>query len=130
MSDISSVEDIQLLVNTFYTKVKHNAQLNPIFREVAKVEWEHHLPKMYDFWTTVLLGKPIYKGNPMSKHVDLNFRVKLTPELFNEWLSLFSETADELFSGTIADEAKLRAKNIAEMMRVKIDQDEKIVRKF
>ena len=128
LNDIINEEDIRKLVDAFYNKVKFNAHLNPIFTDVAKVEWEHHLPKMYNFWTTVLLGKPVYKGNPMSKHVDINFRVKLTPDLFNEWLTLFYQTVDELYVGTIADEAKIRAKNIAEMMRQKIDEDEKLIR--
>ena len=130
MNDIRNESDVQLLVNTFYHKVKSNTLLNPIFENVAKIDWDHHLPKMYDFWTSILLGKSVYKGNPIPKHVDLNFRVKLTPELFNQWLMLFSETIDELFSGSNADEAKVRAQSIAEIMRQKIDQDELIVRKF
>ena len=130
MNDIRNESDVQLLVNTFYNKVKSNTLLNPIFENVAKIDWDHHLPKMYDFWTSILLGKSVYKGNPIPKHVDLNFRVKLTPELFNQWLMLFLETIDELFSGSKADEAKVRAQSIAEIMRQKIDQDELIVRKF
>ena len=121
-------EDIRKLVDAFYYKVKFNAQLNPIFSDVAKVEWEHHLSKMYDFWSSILLGKSVYKGNPIPKHIDLNFRIKLTPELFNEWLTLFSQTVDELFSRDLAEEAKNRAVKIAEIIHHKIELDDKIIR--
>jgi len=119
-SDIQSSEDIILLVNTFYTKVKANATLGYIFNDLAKVDWEKHLPKMYSFWGSLLLGEHTYSGNPMEKHITLSKSMPLSSTEFSEWLLLFNETVNELFAGEKADEAKLRAANIARLMLFKI----------
>ncbi|MEZ4841275.1 MAG: group III truncated hemoglobin [Flavobacteriaceae bacterium] len=52
-NDITNKHDIELLVNTFYDKVKTN-KIIIFFNDVAKVDWEHHLPKMYSFWASLL----------------------------------------------------------------------------
>jgi hemoglobin len=118
--DISTREDIVLLVNTFYDKVKANALIGYIFNDVAKVNWQEHLPKMYSFWASMLLDEHSYSGNPMIKHIELSKITKLTKVEFSEWLRLFNETVDELFEGTTANEAKARGANIARLMLYKI----------
>tara|TARA_B110000305_G_C19377446_1_gene607748 strand:- start:103 stop:282 length:180 start_codon:yes stop_codon:yes gene_type:complete len=57
MRDLESGEDIELLVNSFYASIEENDVLNHIFNNIAKVDWEHHLPKMYDFWQTLVFHK-------------------------------------------------------------------------
>lgn len=120
--DIENRADIELLVNTFYDKVQINSLLGPIFNDIARVDWAHHLPRMYQFWAGLLLGEPGFSGNPMRKHVELSRMTSLTETEFSEWLRLFDETTDELFAGEKAEEAKVRAANIAKMMLYKIDQ--------
>ncbi len=122
-NDISTHEDIVLLVNTFYEKVKKNETLNYIFSDVAKLNWEAHLPVMYSFWASMLLDEQTYKGNPMTKHIELSRMTPLTEKEFSEWLLLFTETVDELFEGNKADEAKTRAANIARLMLHKIQTE-------
>jgi len=119
--DIEKAEDIRWLVDTFYEKVRSNPVIGYIFDEVAKVDWEHHLPKMYAFWGSILLSEHSYSGNPMSKHVALSRLTTLSKEEFNEWLLLFTQTVDELFVGEKAQEAKIRAANIARLMLYKIE---------
>lgn len=119
--DISTHEDVVLLVNTFYEKVKNNPAIGHIFNEVVNVDWEKHLPVMYSFWASLLLGHQSYKGNPMLKHVELSKTTSLTEKEFSEWLRLFTETVDELFQGETANEAKIRAVNIARLMLFKIE---------
>jgi hemoglobin len=111
--DITTREDIVLLIDTFYKKVKVNKTLGYIFNDVARVDWEHHLPVMYSFWSSLLLGDRTYTGNPMQKHIDLNKITPLTSTGFSEWLLLFKQTTDELFEGDKAEEAKSRAEIIA-----------------
>ena len=120
MKDIEQHSDVIQLVDQFYSKIKINPILSPIFSDVAKVDWDHHLPKMYSFWGSILLGEHSYSGNPMQVHVALSKLTPLSEHEFNEWLLLFNATVDELFSGTNADEAKLRAANIARLMLHKI----------
>lgn len=118
---ITSREDVELLVNSFYEKVKTNPIIGPIFSDVVKVDWDEHLPKMYDFWAGVLLGERGYSGNPMVKHIALSKLTDMTNKEFDEWLAIFTETVDELFEGETADDAKYRATNIARLMLFKIE---------
>lgn len=119
--DISSQEDIKLLVDTFYNKVQTNATLGYIFNDVAKLNWDEHLPKMYSFWGSLLLQEHSYNGNPMKIHVELSKITPMSAAEFSEWISLFYQTVDELFEGATAEEAKTRAANIARLMQHKID---------
>lgn len=119
-NDITNKPDIELLVNTFYDKVKTNKIIGHIFNDVAKVDWEHHLPKMYSFWASLLLGEHSFSGNPMQKHIALSKLTTMSEVEFSEWLSLFIQTTDELFEGEKAEEAKIRAANITRLMLHKI----------
>jgi len=123
-SDITSREDIELLVNTFYEKVKVNPVIGHIFTEVANVDWDAHLPVMYNFWTSAILGDQSYTGNPMTVHIALSKKTEMTMVHFIEWLKLFSETVDELFVGEMAKETKFRAGNIARLMLHKIETNQ------
>jgi hemoglobin len=118
--DILTFEDVKLLVDTFYEKVKVNPLLGYIFNDVAKVDWSHHLPKMYSFWSAIILGDQSYEGNPMLTHIRLSKLTPLTDKEFTEWLLLFNSTVDELFDGVNALEAKARAANIARLMQFKV----------
>lgn len=111
--DITSRHDIQLLVDNFYEKVKVDDLLGPVF---AGLDWPHHLPIMYNFWSSMLLGDQSYRGNPFEKHV----RLSITREHFTRWLQLFKETVDENFKGGKADEVKMRADTIAGIFQHKM----------
>ncbi|HRH66624.1 MAG TPA: group III truncated hemoglobin, partial [Bacteroidia bacterium] len=58
---ITNRTHIELLVNTFYDRVKVHPVLGPIFNDMAKVDWNMHLPKMYNFWASILLGDQSYE---------------------------------------------------------------------
>lgn len=122
--DIISRRDIELLVNTFYDKVSRDAVIGPIFTDVAKVNWDHHLPVMYSFWETQLLDGKTYAGNPMKVHADLNARHPLLQYHFDGWVRLFVETVDELFAGAKAEDAKARGTQIAQLMHHKMRESE------
>ncbi len=122
LKDIQNRHDIENLVDRFYEKVTKNPLLGPIFNGVAKVDWNHHLPIMYNFWESLLLGGQAYEGNPMEKHIQLSKKVNLTEKHFQTWLSLFYETVDANFHGKKADEAKKRAESIAGIIKYKVKQ--------
>lgn len=115
-SDILTKEDINLLVDRFYEKVREDRLLAPIFRSRIKDDWNKHLDKMYRFWQTVLLGDLQYQGSPFPPHAGL----PIDQEHFTKWLELFYSTVDELFSGEKAEEAKWRASKMAELFEAKI----------
>ena len=118
--DIENRDDIILLVNTFYSNVKQDKTIGYIFEEVAHVNWDEHLPKMYSFWSSLLLGEHSYTGNPMSVHLELSKLTTMSETEFSSWLMLFIKTIDSLFQGKKADEAKERGANIARLMLHKI----------
>ena len=121
MQNLDSREAIKLLVDEFYKKVSQDDLLGPVFNEVAQIDWDHHLPKMYDFWETVLFGAQKFKGNPMDTHIQLSKHTPLTKPHFDRWLALFTNTVDEHFKGNKAEEAKMRAHSIAGIMQHKIN---------
>ncbi len=125
MRDINNREDIILLVNTFYEKVKNDETIGYLFTEVAKVNWEKHLPLMYDFWDNILFNTGNYSGNPLLAHKELNKKSALNEEHFKHWIKLFFETIDTLFEGKKASEIKERAKNIAMVISYKVLENSK-----
>lgn len=121
-NDILTRTDIILLIDTFYEKIKVNTLLRPVFIDIAQINFEHHMPILYDFWCTMLLGEMTYSRNAMEVHLQLNQKTPLTKAHFDEWLKLFTETVDENYLGAKAEEAKYRATNIAGLMLYKIEQ--------
>jgi hemoglobin len=107
--DIQTEADVRLLVDTFYDGIRQDALLNPIFADVAQVDWAEHLPKMYAFWNGLILGKPGYVGAPFAAHMNL----PVNREHFVRWLALFRATVDRLFAGPFAQRAKDAAGSIA-----------------
>lgn len=120
--DIENRQDIELLIRTFYDKVIADATIGYIFNDVAKVDWDTHLPIMFDFWENVLFYTGTYRGNPMQMHKELHVKELLTAEHFAQWMRLFTQTVDELFDGEKAELAKQRALSISTMIQVKIAQ--------
>ena len=118
--DITERKDIELLVNSFYRKVEQDQLIGHIFTDVAKVNWDHHLPKMYEFWETILFGQKGFKGNPMEVHFTLNQKHPLDAAHFDRWKSIFIDTVNEHFEGEFAGQAIQKAQSIADLMFFKI----------
>ncbi|MEC4114702.1 group III truncated hemoglobin [Myroides pelagicus] len=115
-TDIESLEDIKLLVDTFYGRVQDDELIGPIFNEKLAGRWPEHLEKMYKFWETILLDEYTYQGRPFPPHAQL----AVDSEHFETWKALFNATVDELYQGVKADEAKWRAERMAAMFLSKI----------
>lgn len=111
--DINNEADIRNLVNAFYGKVRQDELLAPVFEPVIGEQWDHHLERMTDFWSTLLLYTKKFSDDPLTKHLPL----ALTKEHFDRWLLLFHGTVDDLFQGQIAENAKKRANSIARIMK-------------
>lgn len=116
LKDISTIEDIEFLVHTFYDKIRVNGLIGPIFIGVIRDNWPVHLEKMVRFWQTILLEDHTYFGSPFLPHAELPVEQKH----FDAWLTLWSETVDNHFAGKKADEAKWRAEKMATLFLSKI----------
>ena len=123
--DIINCKDIETLVNEFYERVKAEPAIGHIFNDVAKVNWDEHLPVMYSFWENIIFQTGDYAGNPMSAHFKLHKIHPLEKPHFERWKALFLATTDSLFAGENAELAKQRAVSIATVMEIKIFQLEK-----
>ena len=114
--DIENIDDIKKMVNVFYGKVRKDDLIGPIFNNAIQNHWSEHLEKLYLFWQSRLFGDPVYNGFPFPPHAQL----PIGKEHFDRWLALFVETVDNLFIGSIADEAKNRAYKIADVFQDKL----------
>ncbi|MDP9081043.1 MAG: group III truncated hemoglobin [Bacteroidota bacterium] len=109
MKDIEDIADIKLFVDEFYTKVRNDELIGPVFSAVITGDWQPHLDKMYAFWNAALFSIPGFKGNPFAKHAPL----QISQEHFDRWLELFSATINDHFEGPMTEDAKHRAQLMA-----------------
>ncbi len=117
LHDILTKEDIIIMVDSFYTKIREDELLGPIFSDKIEDRWEKHLATMYNFWENLLFGNNTYQGHPFPPHMNLPIGL----EHFERWLQIFHHNLDEQFSGPKTEEAKTRAASIASIFHHKIE---------
>ena len=110
-----SEEQIRLLVDSFYGKIRVDADLDPIFERVVAGNWETHLATMYAFWSLVMLATGYYKGSLLAvrKHMG-----GLEIGLLDRRLALFGDSCDELLDSESAGLCWLKAAHIAESLKL------------
>lgn len=117
--DIENRTDIDLLMHEFYARAMSDDVIGYIFTDVAKLDLDHHLPIIGDFWETMLFRSGDYGRhgrNPLQVHGELVEKTPLHYEHFERWLEIFRGCVDEMFAGDTADFLKLRAGMIANRM--------------
>ncbi len=78
---------IALQVRRFYAAARHDPLLGPVFARVT--DWEAHLARITEFWSSVALMTGRYHGNPLTAHRKL----PIDAGHFARWLALWRETA-------------------------------------
>jgi len=111
--DIETRGDCEQLVRVFYGRALVDPVIGFLFTDVAKLDLEAHVPRITNFWDTILLGAHSYGGGAFRPHIELNFKVPLTRGHFDRWLHLWTMTVDELFEGERAELAKAHAIRVA-----------------
>jgi hemoglobin len=99
---------ISELVTKFYGRVREDDLLGPIFGVVQ--DWDEHLAKLRDFWSSVVLTTGRYHGQPMRAHLPLT----LIGDHFDRWLDLFEQTAREVCPPVAAAHFIEKARRIAD----------------
>lgn len=121
--EITSREEVSMLVRTFYSKVREHETLGPIFNGII-TDWEAHLERLTDFWEMVLLnsgpGAGKFSPVPVHKSVDRQVHQSLEQRHFGNWLELWFSTLDELYEGENAAYAKEHARNMAHILFFRI----------
>lgn len=115
--ELKNLDQIKILVDRFYGKIRKDDLLAKIFDDVIGDRWNEHLPKMYSFWQTVLTEDRTYQGRPLLPHLNLPVEEKH----FNRWVYLWEETLDEMYYGTAVEAAKWQANRMAQMFQLKIN---------
>lgn len=106
---------IERLVRTFYDRVRDDDLIGPIFDSRIQ-DWEHHLQRMFAFWSSVALMSGRYHGQPMAVHMPLPID---TPH-FDRWLTLFAATARDICPPAAAMHFLERAHRIADSFEMGI----------
>ena len=104
---------IATLVSRFYGKARRDPMIGPLFEQAVE-DWDEHLAKLCDFWSSVMLTSGRYKGNPMAAHL----KHPIEPEFFDCWLNLWRETSAEIFPPAEAALFQLKAENIAASLKL------------
>ena len=94
--------------------MRADAELGPIFERAIAGNWDRHLAKMCDFWSSVMLKSARYSGRPVPAHIRLD---ALQPHHFDRWLGLFRRTAREICPPSAAVAFIDRTERIAESLR-------------
>jgi hemoglobin len=116
--DIETRADLEYLLMEFYKIAIYDAEIGHHF---ADMDLASHMPIIVDFWEKVLFGSPVYFNNPLAVHQKLHERFPLKFEHFVRWVEIFGETVDRLFSGEMADAAKVRAKMIGHSLNQRLN---------
>ena len=114
--DLDSRENIEFFVDRFYERLLVDAQLAPIFVDVAGIDLAVHLPHIKDYWCKLLLGEKRYQRHTMNIHRQLHGKRPLQAGDFQRWLAFFTTTVDAHFAGERAERAKQVAASIAANM--------------
>lgn len=104
---------IAILVDRFYTRVRQDSLLGPVFDEAIGGHWPEHLSTLKDFWSSLLLASGRYKGNPMQAHLELP---QMDQQHFNRWLTLWRETTAEVFGAEISAALVTKAGSIGQRL--------------
>ena len=120
--DISSREDIKLIITKFYDLLLADEKMIPFFKDIVEENHlEEHLDIISDFWNDILFYTSTYKNNTMQKHLDKNAFVTFKKEHFTIWTSYLFSTIDKYFEGENALNMKNRARSIATVMQLKMN---------
>ena len=108
-------ENLRILMTIFYEKTMLDKELAPYFTnelgdDINNEDWQEHIELLADFWLAKILGEKTYIGNFIGAHIRVPH---ITKESFTIWLSLFSSTADEVYTPEIAQLFKKKGRQLA-----------------
>ena len=107
-------DDLHELLTAFYAAVEDDRLLAPYF---APLDMVVHIPRIADFWSTMLFQTGRYSGNAFAPHARMP---GLTAEHFAHWVATFERTVDAGFAGPSAERAKDLAHRVAYSMQVRL----------
>lgn len=113
--DTITRDNVRQLVDAFYGQVRDDELLGPVFLKALGDDWDPHLERLSEFWSTIVLGTRSFHGNVYGTHMQLN---GIEPEHFRRWLDLFGQTANELFEAEQAEQFIGMARRVASSLQI------------
>jgi hemoglobin len=107
-------EDLVPLLHDFYAEVAREPMLAPYF---APVDMEQHIPRIADFWSTLLFHSGRYSGNAFRPHMEMP---GLTAAHFARWVATLERVVDARFAGDAAERMKALGHRIAYSMQLRL----------
>jgi len=114
---------VEKLVRGFYAKVIQDDLIGRYFLialgdDFKNDKWYEHFNLLDNFWMGLMTGEGRYRGDPFTPHIFLG---GLTPEMFDRWVALFRETAEEIYTPTVALGFYGKAKGLAKRFMVDLE---------
>jgi hemoglobin len=107
-------EDLLGLLTDFYARVERDELLAPYF---AAVDMAEHMPRIADFWSTMIFHTGRYSGNAFRPHLAMP---GLTAAHFARWLETLEATVDAHAAGPAAEHMKALGHRIAFNMQMRL----------
>ncbi len=120
-NDISGRSDIEKLLQEFYTRAFADDLIGRFFTEVVPLNLETHIPRITDFWESIIFNTQGYRKNVMEVHQHIHHLSSIKKEHLDRWLKIFHATIEERFEGNRATLMKHRATSIATLMNIKLN---------
>ncbi len=114
--------DIRRLVDRFYSRIRADDRLGPIFAAhvgTAQEDWDPHIAKIEAFWANVMLNERAYRGNPMLAHQGIS---EMEGADFAIWLDLFARTATDVLPAEKAAIFDTLARRIGRSLKMGIER--------
>ena len=103
---------IRDVVTEFYRRARQDDHLGPVFAQRVH-DWDTHLTRMTDFWSSVLLRTGRYDGRPMERHRAID---ELSAGHFGRWIELFETVVRDLCAPKEAKAFLVRAQRMRDGM--------------
>lgn len=107
-------DDLHAVLVAFYDTVGADPLLAPYF---AAIDMQEHIPRIADFWSTLVFGTRRYAGNAFRPHAMMP---GLTGPHFARWLETLEATIDARFAGPAAEQMKALGHRIAYSMQLRL----------
>jgi hemoglobin len=107
-------EDLHGVLVAFYDVVTRDPLLAPYF---GSVDMPAHMPRIVDFWSTMLFHTGRYAGNAFRPHLDMP---GLTGAHFARWVATLEATVDARHAGAAAERMKELAHRVAYGMQLRL----------
>ena len=107
-------EDLFGVLTDFYARVEREELLAPYF---AVVDMAEHMPRIVDFWSTMIFHTGRYSGNAFRPHLAMP---GLTAAHFARWLETLEATVDAHAAGPAAEHMKSLGHRIAFSMQMRL----------